>query len=123
MGAPTPEAIAAADRLEAIGIGTDVVCITSADLLFRAHHARNGRGEHPNTILEELFPATRRTPLVTILDGHPHTLAFLAAATGTPAAHLGVTTFGQSGTLEDLYRHHGLDTDTIVSAALDAIHH
>lgn len=72
--------------------------------------------------LEELFPATRRTLLVTILDGHPRTLAFLAAATGTLAVHLGVTAFGPSGDLDTVYRHHGLDPDTIVRAALDALH-
>lgn len=49
----------------------------------------------------------RRTPLDTILDGHPHTLAYLAAATVTPAVHLGVTAFGQSGDLDTVYRHHG----------------
>lgn len=122
MGAPTPEALSAAERLEANGIGTDVICLTSADLLFRAYQARNGQGGHPSAILEELFPATRRTPLVTILDGHPQTLAFLAAATGTPAVHLGVSAFGQSGDLDTVYRHHGLDPDAIVRAALDALH-
>jgi pyruvate dehydrogenase E1 component len=32
--------------------------------------------------------------------------------------HLGVTRFGQSGDLDAVYRHHGLDTDSIVAAAL-----
>ena len=30
-----------------------------------------------------------------------------------------MTRFGQSGDLDDVYRHHGLDTDSIVRAALD----
>jgi pyruvate dehydrogenase E1 component len=30
-----------------------------------------------------------------------------------------VTTFGQSGDLESVRRHHGLDTDTIVASAID----
>ena len=34
---------------------------------------------------------------------------------------LGVTEFGQSGDLYDLYEHHGIDPETIVGAALDAI--
>jgi pyruvate dehydrogenase E1 component len=33
-----------------------------------------------------------------------------------------VTGFGQSGSLEDVYRHHGLDTGTIIRAALDVTH-
>jgi pyruvate dehydrogenase complex dehydrogenase (E1) component len=30
-------------------------------------------------ILDQAFPADRSAPLVTVLDGHPHTLAFLAS--------------------------------------------
>ena len=65
-------------------------------------------------------PARRAAPLVTILDGHPHSLAFLAGVNRVPAVHLGVTAFGQSGDLESVFRHHGLDADSIVRAALDA---
>jgi pyruvate dehydrogenase E1 component len=57
--------------------------------------------------------------LVTVLDGHPHTLAFLAAVNQVPSAALGVTRFGQAGSIEDVYRHHGIDTDSIIRAALD----
>jgi pyruvate dehydrogenase E1 component len=32
---------------------------------------------------------------------------------------LGVTTFGQSGDLADIYRYHGIDTDSVVRVALD----
>ena len=59
--------------------------------------------------------------MVTVLDGHPHTLAFVAGLNGVPAAHLGVTRFGQSGDLASVYRYHGLDGDTIVGAALDLV--
>ena len=54
-----------------------------------------------------------------MLDGHPHTLAFLAGVTGRGAVHLGVTAFGQSGDLDSTYRAHGIDTGSIVGAALD----
>jgi pyruvate dehydrogenase E1 component len=33
---------------------------------------------------------------------------------------LGVVQFGQAGSLEDVYRYHGIDADSIVRAALDA---
>ena len=36
MGAMVPEALAAADRLDALGVAADVVFVTSPDLLFRA---------------------------------------------------------------------------------------
>jgi pyruvate dehydrogenase E1 component len=120
MGAVVPEAIAAVDRLEAEGIGADLVCVTSPGLLYHALRARQGRHEGPSWILDQVFPVRRARPLVTVLDGHPHTLTFLAAVHGTPVVNLGVDRFGQSGDLADTYRYHGLDVDSIVSAALDA---
>lgn len=119
MGAVTPETLAAAARLHEQGIGTTVVCVTSPGLLFEALRARGGHGDAATWILDALLPAERATPLVTVLDGHPHALAFLAGVNRVPAAHLGVTRFGQSGSLSEVYRYHGLDADSIVAAALD----
>ncbi|GAA1963325.1 transketolase-like TK C-terminal-containing protein [Kitasatospora viridis] len=121
MGAMVTEALAAADRLAALGHGADVVCVTSPDLLFRALQARRGLATDPEWILAQAFPADRAAPLVTVLDGHPHTLAFLATVNNVPTTALGVTRFGQSGGLDEVYRHHGIDTDAIVAAALDLV--
>jgi pyruvate dehydrogenase E1 component len=118
MGAVLPEALAAAERLPA----ADVVCITSPGLLFRALRIRQGLQEPGESwILDQAFPADRATPLVTVLDGHPHTLAFLATINRVPHAALGVAQFGQSGSIEDLYRYNGIDTDSIIRAALDLL--
>jgi pyruvate dehydrogenase E1 component len=96
------------------------VCVTSPGLLFRALRARQGHDPEGETwILDQAFPATRATPLVTVLDGHPHTLAFLATVNRVPHIGLGVARFGQSGSVEDLYRYNGIDTDAIIRAALD----
>jgi pyruvate dehydrogenase E1 component len=116
MGAVLPDVLDAAGTL---GDGVDVVCVTSADLLFRAVRARAGLGDGSPAILDELFPADRAAPLVTVLDGDPHALAFLAAANATPLTPLGVTRFGQSGDLAEVYEHHEIDAETIVGAALD----
>jgi pyruvate dehydrogenase E1 component len=121
VGAVVPEALAAAERLAGLGFEADVLCLTSPDLLFRATQARRGYGDAQTWILDSLFPAERARPMVTVLDGHPHTLSFLAGVNGVPATHLGVTRFGQSGSLEDVYRYHGLDPDSIVAAALDLV--
>ena len=59
--------------------------------------------------------------MVTVLDGHPHTLAFLGRRARRADPPLGVTRFGQSGDIADLYRHHGIDAETIVGAALDLL--
>lgn len=119
MGALTVEALAAADRLEQVGVGANVICVTSPGLLFRAWQARQGRCSDETWILDQLFPPGRATPLVTVLDGHPHTLAFLASIQPARSTALGVSRFGQAGSLDEVYRYHELDTDSIVRAALD----
>lgn len=119
MGAMITESLRAADRLSDQGIDTDVICATSPGLLFDALQARRGLSESPSWILDQVFPADRAAPMVTVLDGHPHTLAFLTGINNVAGAALGVSRFGQVGSLDDVYRYHGIDTDTIVSAALD----
>ncbi len=121
MGALVPETLAAADRLEDMGFAADVVVVTNPELLFQAVQARRGLTDAPDWILDCVLSPDRATPLVTVLDGHPHTLAFLAGIHRVPATHLGVTRFGQSGDLHAVYRYHGLDTDSIIGATLDLI--
>ncbi len=57
------------------------------------------------------------TGLVTVIDGHPATLAWLGGVAGHRVAALGVETFGQTGTIADLYRHYGIDAEGIAAAA------
>src|ERR1019366_8681343 len=121
MGAIMPELLEAAAELEAAGMAVDAVCLTSPDLIFRALQARQGLYDGEEAILAELFPPARSAPIVSVLDGHPHTLSFLAAIEGAPIACLGVQDFGQSGDVQDLYRHFGIDAETILGAALDLI--
>jgi pyruvate dehydrogenase complex dehydrogenase (E1) component len=123
MGALVPEAIEAATRIDALGFPADVVCVTSPDLLFRAVQARRGldRTQAADWILGAVFAPERAAPMVTVLDGHPHTLAFLAGVNQVRAAHLGVTAFGQSGDLDSVYRYHHIDTGSILAAALDIV--
>jgi pyruvate dehydrogenase E1 component len=121
MGALIPEALKAADRLTVDGVPADVVCVTSPGLLFEALQARSGHDDGLSWILEQVFPPSRATPLVTVLDGHPHTLAFLPTINRVRGTALGVTRFGQSGGLDEVYRYHGIDVDSIVCAALDVL--
>jgi len=117
MGALVPEALAAAHMLaEEGGIAAEVVCVTSADLLFRSFQARAGLGEGDPRLIERLFP--HDVPVVTLVDGHPHTLAFLG---GDRVACLGVQRFGQSGDIAELYEHHEIDAESVVGAALDLL--
>ncbi len=119
MGAMVTEALDAADRLAQIGIGTEVVCVTSPGLLFEAVQSRQGLGTAPSWILDQVFPADRAAPMVTVLDGHPHSLSFISSINRVPSKSLGVSNFGQVGSLDAVYRYHGIDTDSIVRAVLD----
>ncbi|WCB93078.1 Pyruvate dehydrogenase E1 component [Baekduia alba] len=121
VGALLPEVCAAADALTGAGIACDVVCLTSPDLVFRALQARQGLADGDDGILDALLPADRAAPIVSVLDGHPHTLSFLSAIRCVPIACLGVDDFGQSGDVDDLYRYFGIDTETIVGAAVDLL--
>ncbi len=120
MGAMIPEVISAHERLAGIGIESDVVCITSPGLIFEALQASRREGISADSwILDQIFPHERARPMVTVLDGHPHTLAFLATVHSVPSVTLGVSSFGQSGDIDEVYRHHGIDADSIIRAALD----
>ena len=124
VGALVPEALAAADLLAGLGVRADVAVVTSADRLWRAVQARRGllRGSPhgvDETVLDRLLPAG--VPLVTLLDGAPHTLAFLGTVTRVATTCLGVQELGQAGSLADVHRHHGLDARAVVEAALDLV--
>jgi pyruvate dehydrogenase E1 component len=121
VGALMPEVIAAADALASDGVACDIVCLTSPDLIFRALQARQGLGPGDDDILGEVLPADRAAPIVSAIDGHPHTLSFLAAVRRDQIACLGVSDFGQSGDVDDLYRYFGIDTETMVGAAIDLL--
>ncbi|MCA2252128.1 pyruvate dehydrogenase [Mycobacterium intracellulare] len=119
MGAVVTEALDAATRLEQLGVHCEVIVVTCPSRLFEAVQARRGLADAPSWIVDQVFPAQRAAPMVTVLDGHPHTLAFLSTINRVPTKSLGVSKFGQVGSLDAVYRYHGIDTDSIVRAALD----
>ena len=110
-GVTVPEALAAAQTLRDIDVFANVFVVTSPDRLYRGLRA-------PRPYLETLVTADEEdVPVVSVLDGHSHGLAFIGGALGVPQLALGVDDFGQSGTRGDLYRHYGIDTPAIVAAA------
>ncbi|WP_104176243.1 pyruvate dehydrogenase [Arthrobacter sp. Y81] len=121
MGALVPDALTAADRLAAQGTPVDVVCVTSPGLLYEALQGRNGQRNASSWILDQVLPRERAVPMVTVLDGHPHTLAFLASVQQVKSRNLGVSNFGQAGDIQDVYRYHGIDVDSIIRTTLDLI--
>ena len=67
---------------------------------------------HIEHLLADLPP---HCTLVTVIDGHPATLAWLGGVQGHRTVPLGVEHFGQTGTIPDLYRHFGIDAYSIVA--------
>ena len=110
-GVMVPEAVAASRQLAETDIRANVFVVTSPDRLYRG--TKGARGH-----LEQLVGSDEEdVPIVSVLDGHSHTLAFLGSALGVPQIALGVDDFGQSGTRADLYRHYRIDAAAIVHAA------
>jgi pyruvate dehydrogenase E1 component len=122
QGAVAPEA------MEAVGLmGEDrrdvgLLAVTSADRLLAGWRAaqrarergRPGARSHVETLLGAAPPGCA---LVTVIDGHPATLGWLGSVDGRRTRALGVESFGQTGTIADLYRLAGIDAQAIVAAA------
>lgn len=122
-GAVAPEAIEATgllgDSLRDVGL----LAITSADRLHAgwtgARKLRRDRraAPHLSHIEKLLAPLPRDCGIVTVIDGHPATLGWIGSVRGHRLEALGVEHFGQTGTIQDLYRHHGIDANAIIDAA------
>ncbi|MER9450773.1 transketolase [Mesorhizobium sp. M0254] len=122
QGVVAPEAIAATGLLAEDRRDVGLLAITSADRLNAgwqaAERARQRGAIGALSHIERLLaPLSRDCGIVTVIDGHPATLAWLGGVNGHRVKALGVEHFGQTGTIADLYRHHGLDTNAIVHAA------
>jgi pyruvate dehydrogenase E1 component len=115
-GVMLAEALAASDAALEDGIYANVINITSADRLFRNWMAWC-RGARHSTYLDTLVPPQdRQVPAVSVLDGHPLALAWLGNVLHAPLRALGVTAFGESAALPDLYHKHQIDTDAVLGA-------
>ena len=121
-GAIMTEVIEAAARLESLGVRAGIVCLSSPAKIFRAVQERSKvSASSRSAIADELFPAAHPAPLVTVLDGHPHTLAFLAGVRGDRIRNLGVSDFGQASSVSQAHAIHGIDAASIVGSALDLV--
>jgi len=121
-GAVAPEAINAAGLLAEDRRDIGVLSVTSADRLnagwTAAQKAREAGFVEAESHVEKLLAdVPGRCGLVTVLDGHPATLAWLGSVHGHRTRSLGVEHFGQTGTIADLYRHFGIDVQGILKAA------
>lgn len=124
-GACAPEAIEAAGLLGEDRRDIGLLAVTSADRLFSDYSAAQKTqdeaqdlGERTLSHIENLLgQAPRHCGLVSLIDGHPATLAWLGGVCGHRTRALGVERFGQTGSIAELYKSHGLDSDAIIEAA------
>jgi len=121
-GAVVPEAIQAVGLMAEDRRDVGLLAVTSADRLnagwTAAQRARERGLVHARSHIEKLMAdVPSHCGIVTVLDGHPATLAWLGAVRGHRVRALGVEHFGQTGSIPDLYRHYGIDANAIVAAA------
>ena len=124
-GAIMPEVLIAAAELKSEGVIAHVVDITAPGRLYGGWQRTLRQGVR--TATTPSFPGamrpifSERAPIVSVHDGASHAMAWLGSALGMPQVALGVDSFGQSGTIHDLYDINDIDAGSIVNAALAAL--
>ncbi len=121
-GAVAPEAIEAVGMIAEDRRDVGLLAVTSADRLnagwTAASRARDRGLSHARSHIERLLSdLPPHCAIVTVTDGHPALLGWLGSVHGHRTRSLGVEHFGQSGTIDDLYRHFGIDANSIATAA------
>jgi pyruvate dehydrogenase E1 component len=121
-GAVAPDAIHAVGLIAEDRRDVGLLAVTSADRLGAgwraAQHARERGLVHARSHIERLLAEVpAHCGMVTTIDGHPATLAWLGSVAGHRVRPLGVEQFGQTGSIGDLYRHYGIDANAIIAAA------
>jgi pyruvate dehydrogenase E1 component len=125
-GATVAEAGAAHRELLEDDPEAALLAITSADRLHEgwqtAKAKRRGGEAKAVAHVERLLGALPRDAgLVSVIDAHPAALSWLGAVAGHRSHPLGVSTFGQSADLPDVYRVAGIDVDAILDACARAM--
>jgi pyruvate dehydrogenase E1 component len=124
QGAVAPEALLAAGMLAEHRKDVAVLAVTSSDRLHAGHMEaarQRQRGTHAaQSHIEKLLALLHRNvKLVSAIDGHPATLGWIGGVMGHRIRSLGVDHFGQTGTIKDLYIHHGIDSEAIFRSGLE----
>lgn len=112
-GAVAPEAAEAARTLNARGIPTALLAVTSCDRLYEGWSNADRAPSQVQTLLDAVPTCAR---LFTVIDGHPAALAWMGSVCGHRTTALGVRKFGESGSVGDLYRINDIDAAGIEHA-------
>jgi pyruvate dehydrogenase E1 component len=109
-GAVADEALKACEMLVEDVPGLGILAVPSADQVHRDWQ-QLGANSHISKLLQRLAP---NAVLVTVIDGAPASLSWLGSVLGQKLAALGVTRFGQSADIPDIYQVHQLDAEAII---------
>jgi pyruvate dehydrogenase E1 component len=121
-GVVAPEARDAFETVREEIPGAGLLAVTSPDRLHSQWQTARLLGSPGRSHAERLFePVSRGAALITVQDGHPATLSWMASIGGFSSRALGVDRFGQSGDIPDLYRAYGIDAGAIVEACAVAL--
>tara|TARA_A100001037_G_C15154389_1_gene643208 strand:+ start:61070 stop:63436 length:2367 start_codon:yes stop_codon:yes gene_type:complete len=124
-GVMVPEAILASNSLLEEGLFANVINVTGAGPLFRSFESFNKsifKGETSESFMSNILPDyDARVPIVSVVDGHSHSLAWIGGALKTSIISLGVSEFGQSGLPRDLYKENNIDSESIIEACFTAL--
>lgn len=123
QGAVADEAIAAAGMVGGQRREVAVLAVTSADRLnagWTAAQRERARGNsqaksHIETLMGDL---PSHCAVITVIDGHPATLAWLGSVAGHKTIPHGVEHFGQTGTISDLMSHFRIDRHAIANSVM-----
>ena len=124
-GVMVPEAIKASNKLIEEGLFANVINVTGAGPLYRSFQASTNaifEGGNSNLFINNILSSDdTKAPIVSIVDGHSHSLAWLGGALKTSIIPLGVSNFGQSGLPSELYKENNIDSDSIIEACFTAL--
>ena len=134
MGSLGTEAIKASEELLRRGIYANVIIVTSPDLLVGNlgakndfHHLKVGLNINSNLHLQPQLNGVlqtseistfsgRRIPIVSVHDGEPGLLDNIGSIIGVKHEALAVRKHSRCGRPKDVYRYHGIDSDSVVEA-------
>ena len=123
-GQMSPEVYEVISKIEdEIDVG--VLNVTSSERLYKDWTIIKSNQYHNSNStsrIEKLFSITSdKVAIVTVLDGHSASLAWIGGAVKRKSISLGVDEFGQSGNLKDLYRRYKIDSEAIIDACAQII--
>ena len=125
-GAVAPEALAAWEQAVEDVPSAGLLAVTSADRLNAGWTAadrgrQTERADGPSWVERLLAPLAPDAAIVTVHDAHPGALGWLGSVRGHRTHSLGVEHFGQTGSIQELYRAYRIDAEAVLDAVAQAL--